>query len=98
MNNFGLKCGFLTASHVAIGYLEELYHYGVLLSSSHLARKDHFIVHLSLQDGHMDNEIGQVVKSFCGNYGLNKIGMDFALVKTNYVGKKVDFLSLYHYN
>lgn len=81
LNNFGLKCGFLTASHVAIQGFEELYHQGRLLSMSRLAQRDHYIVHPSWQDGHTDYKVGQVVESFCGNYGLNGIGMDFALVK-----------------
>lgn len=80
-NNYRLKCGFLTASHVAIQGFQELYHQDRLLSMSHLARRDHSIVHPSWQDGYTGYEVGQVVESFCGNYGLNKIGMDFALVK-----------------
>lgn len=80
-NNYRLECGFLTASHVAIQGFQELYHQDRLLSMSHLARRDHCIVHPSWQDGYNGYEVGQVVESFCGNYGLNKIGMDFALVK-----------------
>lgn len=79
-----LKCGFLTASHVAIERFQELYHHGSLLSMNSLSLQKHFIVHPSWQDNnHDDNKVGQVVESFCGNYGLGKIGMDFALVKNN---------------
>lgn len=80
-----IQCGFLTASHVAIQRFEELYHHGSLLSCDRLlSLTQHFIVHPSWQDnGHTDHEVGQVVESFCGNYGLNRIGMDFALVKNN---------------
>lgn len=49
---------------------------------SHLSLEEHPIVHPSWQDnGHMDNAVGQVVESFCGNYGLCQTGLDFALVR-----------------
>lgn len=78
-----LGSGFLTASHVAIERFEDLYHYGSLLSGNHLlSLKQHFIVHPAWQDnGKTNHQVGEVVESFCLNYGLNKIGMDFALVK-----------------
>lgn len=79
-----LRCGFLTASHVAIKQFHELYHHKSLLSMHQLALKKHFVVHPSWQDNkHVDHTVGEVVESFCGNYGLEKIGMDLALVMIN---------------
>ncbi|XP_052694674.1 uncharacterized protein LOC128172972 [Crassostrea angulata] len=76
------RCGFLTASHVAVKRFKELNHHKSLLSMSHLSLEEHPIVHPSWQDnGHMDNAVGQVVESFCGNYGLCQTGLDFALVR-----------------
>lgn len=47
-----------------------------------LSEGKHPIVHPSWQDnGHMDNAVGQVIESFCGNYGPRQIGLDFALVR-----------------
>lgn len=79
------KCGFITASHVAIKRLQELYDDKTLLSMNHkLSLQNHIIVHPSWQDnGNINNEIGKVAESFCGNYGLEKIGLDFAYVKNN---------------
>lgn len=94
INNFGLEYGFLTASHVAVERFQDLYHNESLLSRHHLlALREHFIVHPSWQDsGHIDHKVGQVVESFCGNYGLNKIGMDFALVKNSICRQEGNFL------
>lgn len=76
------RCGFLTAAHVAVKRFKELNHYKSLLSMSHLSLEEHPIVHPSWQDnGHMDNAVGQVVESFCGNYGICQTGLDFALVR-----------------
>lgn len=75
--------GFITASHVAVELFQRLYEDKSLLSWHYLSQNDHPIVHPSWQDnGHNDHTIGKVVESFCGNYGLHKIGLDFALVKT----------------
>lgn len=76
--------GFLTASHVAVKHFEQLYHDEKLLSMHYLNRKDHLIVHPSWTDNvKIDNEVGKVVESFCGNYGLYKIGLDFAVIASN---------------
>lgn len=79
------KCGFITASHVAIKRFQELYDNNSLLSMSpNLSLQDHIIVHPSWQDNeHVDNAIGKVAESFCGNYGLAMLGLDFAFVKNN---------------
>lgn len=93
VNNFGLGCGFLTASHVAVESFQDLYYDESLLSShNRLALEKHFIVHPSCQDsGHTGHKVGEVVESYCGNYGLNKIGMDFALVKNNIFRQQGNF-------
>ncbi|XP_065938350.1 uncharacterized protein [Magallana gigas] len=77
--------GFLTASHVAVKRFEQLYHDEKLLSMHYLKLNDHFIVHPSwIDNGRNDHRIGKVVESFCGNYGLNKIGLDFAVIASSY--------------
>lgn len=77
--------GFLTASHVAVKRFEQLYHDGKLLSMHSLKLNDHFIVHPSWIDNeHIDHKVGKVVESFCGNYGLYKIGLDFAVIASNH--------------
>lgn len=77
--------GFLTASHVAVKRFEQLYHDEKLLSMHYLKLNDHFVVHPSwIDNGRNDHRIGKVVESFCGNYGLNKIGLDFAVIASSY--------------
>lgn len=77
--------GFLTASHVAIKRFEQLYHDEKLLSMHFLKLNNHLIVHPSWIDNErIDHIVGKVVESFCGNYGLEKIGLDFAVIATNY--------------
>lgn len=50
-----------------------------------LKLNDHFIVHPSWIDNeHIDHKVGKVVESFCGNYGLYKIGLDFAVIASNH--------------
>lgn len=76
------QCGFLTASHVAVKRFKELNN--TLLSMTHLSLENHLIVHPSWQDnGYVDNTVGQVIESFCGNYGHRMVGLDFALVRSN---------------
>lgn len=76
------KSGFFTASHVAIKDFHKLYLETQPLSSHRLGTKDHFIVHPSyLENNKSNNQVGQVVESFCGNYGDPPIGMDVAVVK-----------------
>lgn len=76
------KSGFFTASHVAIKDFHKLYLATQPLSSHSLGSKDHFIVHPSyLENNKSNNQVGQVVESFCGNYGDPPIGMDVAVVK-----------------
>lgn len=83
LNTF--EFGFLTASHVAVKRFEQLYHDGKLLSMHFLKHNNHFIVHPSWIDNeHIDHEVGKVVESFCGNYGLNKIGLDFAVIASSH--------------
>lgn len=86
---YKMQCGFLTASHVAIDCFEVLYHHKSLLSMNHLlSTREHCIVHPSWHDsGNIDFRIGNVVESFIGNYGSEKRGLDFALVK-NYISRK----------
>lgn len=83
LNTF--EFGFLTASHVAIKRFEQLYHDEKLLSMHFLKLNNHFIVHPSWIDNeHIDHKVGKVVESFCGNYGLDKIGLDFALIASSH--------------
>lgn len=76
-----LRCGFLTAAHVAIERFQELYKQNSLLSMNHLlSQQRHFIVHPSWEDNaHINNTVGEVIESFCGHYANS--GLDFALVK-----------------
>lgn len=92
------RCGFLTASHVAVKRFKELNHHKSLLSMSHLSLEENLIVHPSWQDNsHMDNAVGQVVESFCGNYGLCQTGLDFALVRIHGCREEGIFLfSIFH--
>lgn len=76
--------GFISASHVALDCFEELYNQNSLLSKHQLANVSHNIVHPSWQDNdHTNNAVGEVVESFCGNYGPQQIGLDFALITNN---------------
>lgn len=76
------KSGFFTASHVAIKDFHKLYLAKKPLSSHRLGSKNHFIVHPSyLENNKSNNQVGQVVESFCGDYGDPPIGMDVAVVK-----------------
>lgn len=77
-----LRCGFLTAAHVAIERFQELYKQKSLLSMNHLlSQQRHFIVHPSWEDNeHENNTVGEVIESYCGNY-VNS-GLDFALVRS----------------
>lgn len=92
------RCGFLTASHVAVKRFKELNHHKSLLSMSHLSLEEHLIVHPSWQDNsHMDNAVGQVVESFCGNYGLCQTGLDFALVRIHGCREEGIFFLVYYF-
>lgn len=83
LNTF--EFGFLTASHVAIKRFEQLYHDEKLLSMHFLKLNNHFIVHPSWIDNeHNDHKVGKVVESFCGNYGLDKLGLDFAVIASSH--------------
>lgn len=83
-----VDCGFVSASHVALEGFEELYKQNSLLSMHHLANVSHNIVHPSWQDNnHINNSVGEVVESFCGNFGPQQIGLDFALITNNFMKK-----------
>ena len=71
--------GFLTAAHVAIEKFYELYFRKTLLSKDVLNGTKHEIVHPPMTD----RVIGNVVESFCGNYGHQCRGMDAAFVTVN---------------
>lgn len=71
--------GFLTAAHVAIDDLQELYDAQVLMSECIVGRKKHKIVHPSWPDSANSESAGEVVESFCGNY--SKYGIDAAFIK-----------------
>lgn len=71
--------GFLTAAHVAIEKFYELYFRNNLLSRDILNGTRHEIVHPPMTD----RVVGNVVESFCGNYGHQCIGMDAAFVTVN---------------
>lgn len=46
---------------------------------------DYCIVYLLwIDNGCNDYRIGKVVELFCGNYGLNKIGLDFVVIVSSY--------------
>lgn len=79
-----VESGFLSASHVALDCFEELYYQDSLLSQHPLANASHNVVHPSWQDNDQtNNAVGEVVESFCGNYGPQPIGLDFALITNN---------------
>lgn len=73
------ETGFLTAAHVALENFQDLYFRNALLSQDPLRNTSHEIVHPPCTN----NVVGNVVESFCGNYGYGeeKIGMDAAFVK-----------------
>lgn len=73
--------GFLTASHVALEDFEKLYETNTLLSENPLNQTVHRIVHPPFIETHNNNFIGNVVESFCGNYGQYGTGIDAAYVK-----------------
>lgn len=79
------KNGFLTASHVAIKHHKELYDSKNILSLHPKPNNvEYNIVHPSWEDnGHVNHKVGEVVESYFGNYGLENIGLDFAVIKTN---------------
>lgn len=80
------RCGFLTASHVAIDMptYQKLYSSNHLLSMPSSLKKSHFVVHPSYPDNNDSNSIvGEVVESFCGNFGPSYTGLDIAVVKCN---------------
>lgn len=83
------KSGFLTASHVAIKDCHELYPECKRLSEHRLGRKTHSIVHPSYTDNNRsDSLVGQVVESIFGNYGSLGTGLDFAVVKNDFLRQK----------
>lgn len=74
------KCGFLTAAHVAIEQLDDLYEHRSLLSEDPLANMSHEIVHQSYLDNSTNVVIGRVVESYFGNW-TNETGIDAAFVE-----------------
>lgn len=89
------KKGFLTAAHVAVEHCDELYEGSLLLSKHSLAQQSHKIIHPSCVDNTVHVVIGEVIESFIGNCGSNKIGIDAAFVQTNQqqLGGNVCFIS-----
>lgn len=82
--------GFLTAAHVAMEDLEDLYNSELYLSECKkrassdydFARKQHNIVHPAWLQNEENIVIGEVRESFIGNCS-DKIGIDAAFVKTS---------------
>lgn len=98
-----LKSGFLTASHVAVENVEELYNRG-FLSQHNPDYGELNIVHPSFEDTKNNNVVGRVIESFFGSYKPegsvdassedNTEGLDFALVMT-YNSRKEGKISRY---
>lgn len=79
------KTGFLTAAHVAIKELLDLYVNGVFLSECNfMDNKNREIVHPSYSHIDGNNFVGNVEESFIGDYGPDEeeIGIDVAYVKS----------------
>lgn len=91
------RCGFLTASHVAIDMptYKKLYISNDLLSTLSSLKESHFVVHPSFLDNNYTNNIvGEVVESFCGKYGSSYTGLDIAVVKCNSCTQKGIFINV----
>lgn len=86
------KCGFLTASHVALDCFEDLYDKSLLSENQRLRHRKFSIVHPSWEDCKTDNEIGNVVESYLGNKSSKsesiRSGLDVAVVESNIYGEK----------
>lgn len=79
-----LGSGFLTASHVAIPCCPELYKAKEFLSHHPLGMNRHLIVHPSWPDNNsQNNEVGEVVESFIGNFEPSGSGLDIAVIENN---------------
>lgn len=87
--NDGFKCGFLTAAHVVLNSLN----YEKSIDNHHPSSpyKTDYVVHPSYSDDQRNDIVGEVVESFCGNYGSTQTGIDLAVVKCSncsHIGKK----------
>ncbi|XP_078327892.1 uncharacterized protein LOC111115434 [Crassostrea virginica] len=72
--------GFLTAAHVALPSINEIYEAKTLFTELNLGSSIHEIVHPSWEDSNSAKTIGKVSEAFCGNYGHSSIGIDAAFV------------------
>ena len=85
--------GFLTAAHVALDCLPEVY-----AGNSHHDINECEIVHPSYKDNKNRNTIiGRVSEAFCGNFGPDRVGIDAAFVKVdeiNLEGKPINCAEL----
>lgn len=75
--------GFLTAAHVSIDELLDLYEEGLLLSRCRcdFAERKHEIIHPSWSYFERNNVIGEVKESFIGNF-QDTLGIDAAFVQS----------------
>lgn len=77
-----LNTGFLTAAHVSIDELLDLYDEGLFLSDCDLKHTKHEIVHPSYSEIKENKFVGNVTESFIGDYGKEQIGIDLAFVQS----------------
>lgn len=77
-----LSTGFLTAAHVSIDELLDLYDEGLFLSNCDLKNTKHEIVHPSYSEINENKFVGNVTESFIGDCGKEQIGIDLAFVQS----------------
>lgn len=76
------KTGFLTAAHVSIEELIDLYDEGIFLSKCDRLDTKHEIVHPSYSDIKENKFVGNVKESFVGDCGREQYGIDLAFVQS----------------
>lgn len=80
------RCGFLTASHVALDCFEDLYDKSLLSNNDDLRHRQFSIYHPSREDCRSSQHIGDVAESFLGNMSSgssDQSGLDIAVVESN---------------
>lgn len=85
------KCGFLTASHVALDFFEDFYNKSLLSRYFDLRQMTFSICHPSREDCRSGKKIGKVVESFLGNVSSGsseQSGLDIAVVESNVFAEK----------
>lgn len=85
------KCGFLTASHVALDFFEDFYNKSLLSTYKDLRQMTFSIYHPSREDCRSGKKIGKVVESFLGNKpsgSSDQSGLDIAVVESNVFAEK----------